>query len=536
MADPTRIVILGGGFGGAYTAMYLEQRLGHRGDVEIALVSRENYLVFQPLIPELISGSLGIVDTIAPLRRLCPKTRLYTREIQTINVERRIVTLAPGFRPRPLDLPFDHLVVALGNVTGAAGMPGVQQHALPFKSLGDALHLRNHTLHVLEEAAIEPDPDVRKTLTTFVVAGGGFSGVEIAGELNDFVRQVVKDYRGVDPSMLRVVLLHSRDLILPELSPKLGRFAQEVLARRGVEIRYKTRLAGATSAAAVLSTGERIPTRTIVTTVPSAPNPLVASLPVPHDKDRLKVDAELRVEGHDRLWAVGDCAAARSGGTGDPVPTTAQHAIREAKCIADNIAAAIDGRPARMFRFESLGSLASLGRRSAVANVFGIQLSGLLAWWLWRTVYLLKMPGLDRKLRVVTDWTLDLLLEQDIVQLKIDRTAAIVQEHFEKGEVIVQQGDFGDKLYMIESGEVEVIKERPNAPPERLAVLGPKMYFGETALLTDAPRNATIRTLTPVDAIVLGRGDFLALVSSFPELKKIFEGLLQSRRHEEEPM
>lgn len=529
-----RIVILGGGFGGAYTAMYLEQHFRHRGDVDIALVSRENYLVFQPLIPELISASLGIVDTIAPLRRLCPHTRLYTREIQSIDLASRTVTLAPGFRPRPLELAFDHLVIALGNVTGAAGMPGVAQHALPFKSLGDALHLRNHALHVLEEAAIEPDPEVRKGLTTFVVAGGGFSGVEIAGELNDFVREVVPEYRGIDPSTLKVILLHSRERILPELGARLGVFAQTVLTRRGVEIRYGTRLAGATSTAAVLNNGERIPTRTIVTTVPAAPNPLVASLPVPHDKDRLKVDAMLRVEGRTDTWAVGDCAAARSGGTGDPVPTTAQHAIREAKCVADNIAAAIDGGAMRAFEFAGLGSLASLGRRSAVAEILGIQVSGILAWWLWRTVYLMKMPGLDRKLRVVTDWTLDLFLRQDIVQLKIDRTAAIAHEHFEKDEVIVRQGDFGDKLYLIESGEVEVLKERPAMPPERLAVLGPKAYFGETALLTDAPRNATVRTLTPVDAIVLGRSDFLALISSFPELKKVFESLLHARRPTEE--
>jgi NADH dehydrogenase len=257
-------------------------------------------------------------------------------------------------------------------------------------------------------------------------------------------------------------------------------------------------------------------------------------LPVPHDKDRLKVDAMLRVEGRTDTWAVGDCAAARSGGKGDLVPTTAQHAIREAKCVADNIAAAIDGGPTRAFEFAGLGSLASLGRRSAVAEILGIQVSGILAWWLWRTVYLMKMPGLDRKLRVVTDWTLDLFLRQDIVQLKIDRTAAIAHEHFEKDEVIVKQGDFGDKLYMIESGEVEVLKERPNMPPERLAVLAVGAYFGETALPTDAPRNATVRTLTPVDAIVLGRSDFLALISSFPELKKVFEGLLHARRPAEE--
>lgn len=509
--------------------MYLERHLRRRSDVEIVLVSRENYLVFQPLIPELISASLGIVDTIAPLRRLCPGTRLYTREIQAIDLTACTVTLAPGFRPRPLVLTFDHLVIALGNVTGAVGMPGVQEHALPFKSLGDALHLRNHVLHVLEEAAIESDPEIRQSLTTFVVAGGGFSGVEIAGELNDSVREIVKDYRGVDPSTLKVILLHSRDRILPELGAALGLFAQQVLVSRGVEIRFDTRLSGATAANAILVSGERIPTRTIVTTVPAAPNPLVAALPVPHDRDRVVVDEMLRLPGRADAWAVGDCAAVRSSVTGELVPTTAQYAVREAKCVADNIAAAVDGRAMQKFAFSGLGSLASLGHRSAVAEILGVKLSGIVAWWLWRTVYLLKLPGWDRKLRVATDWMLDLFLRQDIVQLKIDRTAAIAHEHFEAGEVVVQQGDFGDKLYFIEAGQAEVLKERPDTALERLAVLGPGMYFGEAALLSDAPRNATVRALTAVDAMVLARGDFLTLISSFPELRKVFAALVQTR-------
>jgi NADH:quinone reductase (non-electrogenic) len=505
--------------------MYLERRFRRRSDVEIALVNRENYLVFQPLIPEIISASLGIVDTIAPLRRLCPRTHLYTREIQALDLTARTVTLAPAFRPRPLVLTFDILVIALGNITGAGGMPGVQQHALRFKSLGDALHLRNHVLHVLEEAAIESDSKIRQGLTTFVVAGGGFSGVEIAGELNDFVRDIVRDYRGVAPSTVKVILLHSRDRILPELSADLALFAQKVLISRGVEIKLGTRLGAATATAAILATGERIPTRTIVTTVPASPNPLVGALPVQRDLDRLVVDEMLRVRGCPHTWAVGDCAAVRSPVTGELVATTAQYAIRQAKCVADNIAAAVDGRPMQKFAFSGLGSLASLGHRSAVAEILGVKLSGIVAWWLWRTVYLMKLPGWDRKLRVATDWTLDLFLRQDIVQLKIERTAAIAREHFDAGEVVVQQGDFGDKLYFIEAGEAEVVTEDPKSTPERLAILGPGAYFGEMALLTDAPRNATVRTLTAVDALVLGRGDFLALISSIPELRTVFDRL-----------
>ena len=237
---PTRIVILGGGFGGVYTALTLEKLLRReldRGDVELGLISRDNYIVFQPMLPEVISGSIGIVDTITPIRRLCPRTNLYTRTIESIDLKRRRVTAATGFGSQQLHLEYDHLVIALGNVTSFAGQPGLAEHALPFKYLGDALALRNHAIHVLEEADIERDPQMRRCLLTFVVAGGGFSGVEAVAELNDFVRAAAKSFRNIKPEEIRVVLLHAGGLILPELPESLAGFAQRLLMKRGVEIR-----------------------------------------------------------------------------------------------------------------------------------------------------------------------------------------------------------------------------------------------------------------------------------------------------------
>src|SRR5437867_10766989 len=234
---PTRILILGGGFGGVYTALTLERLLRHdlrRGTVEIALVNRENYIVFQPMLPEVISGSIGLVDTISPIRRLCPNTNLYTRPIEKVDIQRRRVLTAAGLGTRPCEIEYDHLVIALGNVTSLANLPGLAEHALPFKYLGDALTLRNRIIHTLEEADIEPDPDVRRTLLTFVVAGGGFSGVEAVAELNDFVRAAARSFRNVMPEEIRVVLLHAGPLILPELPASLARFAQRLLMKRGI--------------------------------------------------------------------------------------------------------------------------------------------------------------------------------------------------------------------------------------------------------------------------------------------------------------
>jgi NADH:quinone reductase (non-electrogenic) len=527
----TRIVIVGGGFGGVYTALTLEKLLKHeigRGEVELALVSRENYMVFQPMLPEVISGSIGILDTITPIRRLCPSTNLYTRTIECIDLQHRSVSSTAGFGSRQHHLHYDHLVLALGNVTSFAGQPGLAEHALPFKYMGDALALRNRIIQTLEEADIEQDPGLRRTLLTFVVAGGGFSGVEAVAELNDFVRAAARSFRNVDPREIRVILVHAGGVILPELPASLGTFAQDILMKRGVEIRFNTLLAGATADAALLAAGGRIPTRTLVSTVPAGPNPLVAILPLKLERGRVVVDERLAVPDHPGVWAVGDCAAIRDAKTGELCPPTAQHATREAQCVARNIAATLRGQPRRAFAFQALGKMGSLGRRSAVAEIFGIKLSGFLAWWLWRTIYLMKLPGLDRKLRVATDWTLDLVLPPDIVQLETRRAPGVRREYFEPGQVIFHEGEHGDWLYIVADGEVEVVRERAGeATPLRR--LGRGECFGEIALVSDRPRTATVRAVSASNVLAVDREAFQALFATLPPLKSFFESLIAAR-------
>ena len=533
MADrPTRILVLGGGFGGVYTAITLEKLLKRElkdGRVELGLVSRDNYIVFQPMLPEVISGSIGLLDTITPIRRLCPSTNLYTRAVEKIDLEKRRVSAAAGFGSRQCALEYDHLVIALGNVTSFAGQPGLAEHALPFKYLGDALALRNRIIHTLEEADIERDPEVRRTLLTFVVAGGGFSGVEGVAELNDFVRTAAKAFRNIMPEELRVILLHAQGLILPELPKSLAEFAQRLLMKRGVELRLNTRLHGATADSALLVGGERIPTRTLVSTVPSAPNPLVAALPVKKEKGRVVVGRHLELPDRPGVWAVGDCAWIVDARTGEPCPPTAQHATREAQCAAQNIAAAIRGGAKREFSFTALGKMGSLGHRSAVAEIFGVKLSGFLAWWLWRTVYLMKLPGLDRKIRVATDWTLDLILPPDITQLKTGKPEGIRREHFEPGETVCREGDRGDWLYVLVDGEVEVTKRVAGQGDVALRRLGRGECFGEIALVSEQPRSATVRCLTGVDVLAVDRDAFQALFANLPPLRGFFEQLIATR-------
>ena len=518
--DARRIVILGGGFGGVYTAKYLWRQLNRaeRERVEIVLVSPENYLVFQPMLPEVISGTLETLHVISPIRRIVPHAKLYVRAVEQIDLAEQRVRLAPGYARRQLELEYDHLVLALGTRLAHGVVPGLQEHAIQFKYLGDALRLRNHLVHALEEAAIADDPAERDQLLTFVVAGGGFSGVECIAEMHDFLVHAVRAYPQLRKERLRTVLLQSAEHILPEMKPSLAQFAHRLLERRGVEIRLNTRLTAVTAQSATIQhkpTSEvaTIPTRTVVATVPVEPHPLLGSLPLAKTGGRLTVTPFLYCAENAKIWAVGDCAAVPLA-AGKFAPPTAQHAVRQAKLCAENIVATLRGGTLRPFQFESLGSLASLGRRSAVADVMGIKVSGLLAWLLWRMVYLSKFPGLDRKARILADWTMDMFLPRDITQVRIFLHPQVLREHFQPGEIIFRKGDFGDRIYFVIDGEAAVEIDNQVA-----AVLHAGSVIGEIALISDTPRTATVRARTALDMASVSRDAFHTLVAHFPGVK-----------------
>jgi NADH dehydrogenase len=516
-AGKKRVVVLGGGFAGVYTCAALEKL--QRDDYDIVLINKENHFVFQPLLPEVISGQIGLVDVVSPIRRLLPKTELHVREVESIDLANKTITTSTGFHPHPHVLAYDHLVFALGTVTDFRGLRGLPEHAFPFKNLSDALNLRNHVIRALEEAAIEQhDQALRRRLLTFVIAGGGFSGVEVCAELNDFVREVATQYRGIDPKEIRVVLVHSQDRILPEMNERLAVFAERLLKKRGVELLLKTRLKAATGEAAILGDGTALDTKTLVSTVPASPHPLVEALALPKTKNgRIDVEATLSVKGSDHLWALGDCAMvpAPDGGF---APPTAQHATRQASAVAANIVARMRGGVLKPFAFTGLGKMGSLGHQSAVAEVFGVPISGFLAWFLWRTIYLMKVPGWGRRLKVAASWTLDLFLPPEIVQLNLGSSVGVTQEHFEPGQEIFHQGDIGDRVYIVLCGKADVLRD-----DRRLATLERGDYFGEMALLNQAMRNATVRCTEPMDVLALPKREFTVLSANLPELRRSFE-------------
>jgi NADH:ubiquinone reductase (H+-translocating) len=420
-----RIAILGGGFAGMRVAEYLEERLG--GSASITLVSETNALLFTPMLSEVAGSSLEPSHITTPLRSSLHSTEFIRARVAGIDLSARRVNLAPSDagagEGRREDIPYDHLVLALGSVSNYLGMPNLEKFSFNFKTLLDAIRIRNHVIEMFEGADREVDPSLRKAILTFVIAGGGFAGIELAGALNDFARGILADYPSLHPEEVSVIVVHSRERILPELSESLAHYAQKRMEDRGVAFRLNARLIDAHPRMVTLSDGE-IHAHTLVWTAGTAPNPLLKTLPVEKDKrGAVVVDHTLSVPGHTGTWALGDCAMIRDVKTGRSCPPTAQFALREAELLARNIKAQMEGSPLREFHFNSLGALCVVGHQTACAELTlplargrTMRFSGLLAWFMWRGIYLSKLPGLERKIRVLMDWTIELFFPRDIVQ------------------------------------------------------------------------------------------------------------------------
>ncbi len=420
------IVILGGGFGGIYAALELEKTLARDQDIKITLINRNNFFLFTPMLHEVAASDLDITHIVNPVRKLLKRIEFFDGDVQSIDLPNKRIFASHGIgEVHEHEFEYDHLIVALGSITNFFNLPGLEERALTMKSLGDAIHLRNRLIQHLEEADFECCPFARKPLLTFVVAGGGFAGTETIASVNDFLREAIEFYPHLKKDMLRMVLVHPGPVILPELGERLGYYAQRKLAGRGVEIRVNTKVAAFTGSEVALTDGTRIKSRTLLWTAGTSPNPLLNLLPCEKERGRLLANEYLEVKDWPGVWALGDCASVPDLTTGKNCPPTAQHALREGKIVARNIAAAIRGGKKKRFVFSTIGQLASIGRRTGVARVLGVNFSGFLAWWLWRSIYLSKLPRFEKKVRVALDWTLDLLFSKDLVQFLTLRAPAL---------------------------------------------------------------------------------------------------------------
>lgn len=418
-AGTMRIVIVGGGFAGVYTARAMEKVLARHSNIRVTLLSRDNYFLMTPLLFEAGSGVLDPRHAVSPIRRMIDRTQFVEAAVEKIDLDGKSIEYRLP-RGQTQQMPYDQLVLAVGGITNVKLIPGADK-VLQFKTMLDAIALRNHCIQCFEQADVQQQPSGRSTLLTFVVIGGGLVGVELQGELAEFIENIRIDYPNVKKSEIRLELIHAADRLIPELEPELGEYAAEVFRKRGIRVRLDAKVARIGEMHVFLESGEVIEAATIVNATGVAANPLIESLPLEKGKSgRLVVEPTMRHKDRPELWALGDCAAIPDP-HGQPYPMLAQHALREARTLARNIAASIQGQPLRPFVYRSKGTLAALGRSRGVGKVYKIKIHGFFAWWVWRTYYLLQMPRLERKLRIMIDWTIALFFKNDVVELDVTR-------------------------------------------------------------------------------------------------------------------
>lgn len=522
MAAKPRILILGGGFAGMFSAKELERRLGWKAEIE--LINQVNYFVFHPLLPEIAAGSISIRDAVSPLRQLLPGVRVRQGLIWDVDFERKIVTVFQGTQRRYSEVPFDHLVIALGQTVDLSRFPGLADHAMTMKSLSDAMRLRNHVIDKLEHADITGIPEIKRELLTFSVIGGGFSGVETAGEMQELITRSLNFYPNIDPSEIRMLLIEFTDRLLPELPPTLGEYALKQLEKRGVESLLKTGVAEATGTHIVTTSGEVIGTRTLVATIGNTPSPIVTKLNLPNQNGRLKVDRMMRVEGFTDVWSLGDAALIplvdAPSKREDHAPPTAQFAVREARTLAENVEAALENRDLKPFVYKSKGSMASLGGHRGVAEIYGIKLSGMIAWMLWRSYYLSFVPGFATKIRIAMNWLLDGMVGRSTVQIGGQKTTATQYVRFRAGDLVFEPGNRADGFYTVIEGAFELRYTVDGV--DHVERIGPGDHFGELVLLGDMLRTGRVTALEDSKVLMLGAEDFQRLCGAMPVLGNYF--------------
>jgi NADH dehydrogenase len=427
-------------------------------------------------------------------------------------------------------IDYDHLVIALGQGTDLSRIPGLAEHALTMKSLQDARRLRAHVIERLEHADITELPEVKRGALTFAVVGGGFSGIETVGEMKEFIDRSLRFYPNVSPDEVRVVVLEFADRLLGEMDDKLARYAARVLEKRGIEVQLGVGVSSATGTQLVTTKDEVIDCRTVVATIGNAPAPVVARMPVERAQGRVAVDRTLRATGHERIWSLGDCALIplKEGAEAraDFAPPTAQFAVREARHVARNIAASIDGRPLAEFSYSSKGALASLGAHRGVADVMGWKITGFPAWLLWRAYYVAFLPGLSARAKVLINWALDALSPRSVVQIAPQEPSGARHVHYRAGDRIYEAGNRADGFFTVISGAVEIAGPDPETGEMRRRIIREGGHFGERLLLGATRRVATARAAEDTRVLVMDRDEFLRLAEGLPEFRAYFERYL----------
>jgi NADH dehydrogenase len=530
MDQKKRIVVLGAGFAGMFTAKHLRRRAPV--DVEVELINETNYFVFQPLLPEVASGTIGSSDAVSPLRVLLPGVKFRLATVREVNFRRNFVQVTDSTRRTVTNVTYDHLVLAPGQTTDLSRFPGLAEHGFTMKTLADAHRLRNHVIDCLEHADVTEDPEFKRRLLTFVVVGAGFSGVETVGEIKDLIDRSLRFYPRIAREEVRVFLVEYASRILPELPQQLADYTAAKLKQRGIEVWLKTALKTASFNTVEMADGRRVETKTVIATIGTAPCKLVQDLGLPMQWGRIKVDGSLRVPGFENVWAVGDVALiplpARDGEEQRFAPPTAQFAVREARTLAGNILAAMAGRPLASFDYMPKGALASIGCQKAVAVLMGVRLSGTFAWLIWRAFYLAMLPGLAAKVRVTMNWFMDHFFPRNTVQIQVAPRPSTRYLRFRAGDEVFRPGHLADGFYTVLSGSFEHTIGAGTPAPYH-SVLRAGDHFGERVLFGDDLRTGQVVAIEDSTVLFIERGDFRRIATGFPALEEYFRTYLRER-------
>ena len=527
--EKKKVLVIGGGFGGVFAAKALERQ--GRGKLEVELVNGNNYFVFQPLLPEVAAASIHSADAVVPLRQLLRRLQVRQAEIMGIDFAKKTVIVVQGAKLTPIDLPYDELVIALGTGVDLNRFPGLPEHALTMKDLADAHRLRTHVIGCLEAADVTTDPTVKQQLLTFVTVGAGFSGVETVAETRELVRRALKYYPNIHPDEVRFYLIEYANRILPTFPADLADYATRRLQIHGIEVLTGVGTKSATGTAVELTDGRIIPTSTIIATIGNGPHRLVETLGLDLHWGRIKTDRFMRVPGQDGVWALGDAALIPLVDEPGEDPAhyatqTAQFAVREGRQLADNVIAKIEGKPLKSFAYTSKGSLASLGMSKAVADVYGIKLSGTLAWLLWRGFYLSFLPGFAAKFRVGVTWLINSVMPPNIVQIQ-STPPATRYIHYRKGDKVFEPGMLIDGFYTVVKGSFRLTIDNPDTGEHFEKVFAPGEHFGERVLLRSALRTGLVVALEDGILLFIAQKDFTRFARAFPFLDNYFKDYIE---------
>jgi NADH:ubiquinone reductase (H+-translocating) len=520
--EGARVVIVGGGFAGVTLAEQLSRRVAP--DVEVVVISSENHMVFTPMLAEVAGRSLSALDVVMSGRQIARGATWLTATVTGVDLKKNEVEYTRPDGPRAT-LSYTHLVLACGSGVNLDEVPGMAAHAHTLRTVGDGFSLGNEVITRFEQAAAEPGDAERERLLTVVVVGGGFTGVEAGGHLFDLMRNILPFYPQLSRHRPRMVLLQRGARIVPEFQhDSLSEFALRKLRQNGVDVRLHAEVQEVTARYVRLRTGERIDAGLIVCSVGTAPVALIQKIGLPVERGRLKTEPDMRVTGLANVWAFGDCAAVPNAWNGHVSPPTAQFALRQAKQLAANLVRVQNGDATKPFRFRPQGLLATIGHKNGVAEIYNFKFSGLCAWLLWRSVYLMKIPTIGRKLNVVLDWTWDLFFKPNVVQVRVAQQQRFKQAHYAAGDFVFRKGEPAAGVFVVKVGSAGLYIDEAEGRPFVTWTRGD--HFGELAFLEGTEQStypASVKAETPLDVIVVDREDFSGLAESLGILQKDLE-------------